>query len=60
MIPRVSDFVHIRGEQEDLYHLVMSVNLDSCYASCLQENSTPLDQREIIVRFCDIDDIKCI
>ena len=57
MIPRVSNYVHIKGERKDLYHLVQSVNLKSCYASCLQEDSTPLDQKEIIVKFCDIDDI---
>ena len=58
MIPRENDYIHIKGELLNTYHLVVEVCLDAEYALCLETDTTPLDQRYVSVPFANIDEIK--
>ena len=59
MIPRVNDYIHIKDESWDTYHLVFDVSLEAKRASCLATNAAQLDQCYISVSsFVNKDEIK--
>ena len=58
IIPRENDYIRIKGEPLDTYHLVVEVCLDAKYALCLEADTTPLDRRYVSVPFANIDEIK--
>ncbi len=55
MVPRFLDYIHIKGEDAKVFHLVQEVHIDAEVAQCLTEKTTPLDQDYVLVKFCNID-----
>lgn len=58
MIPRVADFIHIKGEKKDVYHRVVNVNIENNIVEYIENNDDALSICHPIVTFDKIDEIK--